>query len=131
MNKELKHIKTTGFKTPIKYFSSIEDNVMDSIKLENIINSDKVTGFEIPNDYFNSVEKQILNTTTEKENKTKVISLFSRQSFWYASSVAAAIIIMFAIFYPKSPNFDNLKVETIENYIFQETYTSDDLAILF
>ena len=66
MNKELKNIKTTGFKTPDNYFDTIEDNVMDNIKLNNILNS-KSTGQTTPEGYFDTIEDSVF----QKINSSK------------------------------------------------------------
>ena len=58
MNKELKNIKTTGFKTPDNYFDTIEDNVIDNIKLNDVLNNES-NGQTIPEGYFDSIEDSV------------------------------------------------------------------------
>ena len=75
MNKELKNIKTTGFKTPDNYFDTIEDNVMDNIKLNNILNS-KSTGQTTPEGYFDTIEDSVFQKINSSKKEIKVIDKF-------------------------------------------------------
>jgi len=129
MNKELKNIKTTGFKTPDNYFDTIEDNVMDNIKLNNILNS-KSTGQTTPEGYFDTIEDSVFQKITSSKKEIKVIRLFTRKNMFYAASIAAAIILMLIVVLPSNPSFSNLELETVENYIYQESYSSEDIAAL-
>jgi hypothetical protein len=129
MNKELKNIKTTGFKTPDNYFDTIEDNVMDNIKLNNILNS-KSTGQTTPEGYFDTIEDSVFQKINSSKKEIKVIRLFTRKNMFYAASIAAAIILMLIVVLPSNPSFSNLELETVENYIYQESYSSEDIAAL-
>jgi hypothetical protein len=129
MNKELKNIKTTGFKTPDNYFDTIEDNVMDNIKLNNILNS-KSTGQTIPEGYFDTIEDSVYKKITSSKKEIKVVRLFTRKNMFYAASLAAAIVLMLIVVLPSNPSFSNLELETVENYIYQESYSSEDIAAL-
>lgn len=128
MNKEFKHIKTTGFKTPKGYFNNLEDTIMSNIKLNETLNT-KSTGQKVPDGYFDSLEDRVFSKISNKK-EVKVISLFTRKNIFYAASIAAAIVIMFTIVIPSNPSFDNLKLETVENYIFEESYSSEEIAAL-
>ena len=129
MNKELKNIKTTGFKTPDNYFDTIEDNVMGNIKLNNILNS-KSTGQTTPEGYFDTIEDSVFQKINSSKKEIKVIRLFTRKNMFYAASIAAAIILMLIVVLPSNPSFSNLELETVENYIYQESYSSEDIAAL-
>ena len=129
MNKELKNIKTTGFKTPDNYFDAIEDNVMDTIKLKEILNSDS-NGQTIPVGYFDTIEESVFNKITSSKKEIKVVRLFTRKNMFYAASIAAVIILMLIVVLPSNPSFSNLELETVENYIFEEEYSSDEIAAL-
>ena len=129
MNKELKNIKITGFKTPDSYFDTIEDKVINNIKLEDILNS-KTTGQKTPDGYFDTIEDSVFEKITSSEKEVKVVRLFSRKNMFYAASIAAAIILMLIVILPSNPSFSNLELETVENYIYQESYSSEDIAAL-
>lgn len=131
MYKNLKHIKSTGFKTPKKYFDNLEDKIMQSLALDETLKSSKNTGFSAPEYYFGTLEDRILNSISQKNNKTKVIKLPSKQHIIYALSVAATIIILLAIFIPNQPSFENLNNESVENYMYEEALNNEDLAALF
>ena len=129
MNKELKNIKTTGFKTPDNYFDTIEDNVIDNIKLNDVLNNES-NGQTIPEGYFDSIEDSVFQKITSSKKEVKVIRLFTRKKMFYAASIAAAIILMLIVILPSNPSFSNLELETVENYIYQESYSSEDIAAL-
>ena len=85
---KLHHIKSTGFKTPDKYFESFENNLFDHLNKEESIAGIKTSGYTVPKDYFDSVEDHVfgkLNT----ENKS-VIRLQSRKTFYYIAGIAAS-----------------------------------------
>lgn len=131
MNKELKHIKTSGFKTPKDYFNTLEDSIMQSVKLDEQLDQLKDTGFKTPKSYFESIEDTVLKNVSHNQEEAKVISLFTKQQWIIVSSIAASIIFMLFILSPSNPSFDSLKIETVENYIYQENYATEDLAALF
>lgn len=126
MNKnKLHNIKNPGFKTPKDYFEGLEDSVMDQIKLQ-----DKITdiGFKVPDNYFDSFEDKVLDRITKKP---KVISLFTKRNLFYASSIAAALVLMFSIFINKNDlSFDDLEITSIENYIYEQDIDTYDMASL-
>jgi hypothetical protein len=130
MNKDLKNIKTTGFKVPKDYFNTLEDNILDKVKDDTILKDIKNPGFEIPNNYFNSVEDTIFNKLHSKESP-KVISLFNKRNIIYLSGVAAAIVIMFGIFM-NTGNSTNMALdyEVVETYIIDQNISSYEIASL-
>jgi len=123
---KLHNINETGFKTPKTYFDSLEDSIMNQIKLQKKIEG---AGFITPDNYFESLEDKIL----EKVNhQPKVISLFSKRNLFYATSIAAALVIMFSIFINKNElTFDDLETASIENYLNEEEIDSYEIASLF
>jgi len=128
----LKNIKNTGFKIPDNYFSSVEDNITDALKLEkNFLYTAKETGFKIPENYFDTLEKHI-NTKIEPKNTSKVIRLFSKRNLIYASGIAAAVLLFFNLsLFDKSVDFESLDFQTVESYIINEGIDSYELAALF
>ncbi|GAA4961257.1 hypothetical protein [Algibacter aquimarinus] len=130
-NENLNNIKTPGFKTPDNYFESFDDVLLNKLKTEKTLNTVKTTGFKTKKDYFDNLEDKILNKLSKK-NDTKVISLVSRKTIIYVSSIAAAILLLFnlSIFGRTTETFDNLETETVENYIIDENISSYEIAAL-
>lgn len=117
MQNNNKHIKT-GFKTPDNYFEKLEAQLLDEL------NPKMETGFTIPNDYFKNVNDKIIATNTKP---TKVIALFSRKNFMYASSIAAALVLGVYFLLPKENNvsFNDVTYASLIEYTddeFKNTY---------
>ncbi|SFD37707.1 hypothetical protein [Algibacter pectinivorans] len=130
-NKELHNIKSTGFKTPDDYFDSVEEKIFSKLNTESLLDSVDAPGFKVPDNYFESLNERILNKTISEE-KTKVISLFSRTNLIYVSSIAAAILLLFNLsIFDSKPTFDNLDIETVENYLEDESISTYEIAALF
>ncbi|NNK82608.1 MAG: hypothetical protein HKO92_05765 [Flavobacteriaceae bacterium] len=129
MNKELKHIKTTGFKTPKGYFDTLEDQVMSTINLKETLHID-APGFKIPKGYFDTLEDSVLSNLSDSTENKNVINLFSRKTVYYALSIAATILILIMVVLPSNPTFDSLKLETVENFIYEESFSSEEIAAL-
>ncbi len=126
MNKNnLHNIKDTGFKTPKNYFDSLEDSIMNQIKL---IEKVENTGFKVPGNYFESLDYNLFDKVAQKP---KVISLFTKRNLFYASSIAAALVLTFSIFINKDDiTFDDLEITSIENYLYDEDIDSYEIASL-
>lgn len=130
MQLNLNNIKNTGFKTPDNYFNAVEDNIMNAIKQESNLNLSKETGFKTPNNYFDSIEDAVINKI-ETKTTSKVIPLFSKRNLIYASSIAAAILIMFGIYLNKDNDIlEEIEYEIVENYILNQGISSYDIASL-
>jgi len=128
MDRNLKNIKASGFKTPENYFEGVEDSVLNQIHLKSIEGS----GFKIPEDYLDTLDDTII-AKVSKNNDTKVINLFSRKNLLYMSSVAAAVLLLFnlSIFESKRvASFDTLDTATLENYILSEYIDSYEISSL-
>lgn len=157
-NKKLHNIKKSGFKTPEGYFDAVEDTILNKIKedvtdlsnntgfnipdnyfenfdntiLDKIKNKEKIkidtTGFNTPDDYFNTVESSVF-TKINDDKDIKVVTLFSRKNILYASSIAAAIVILFSIFNTSNTNtFDTIDTELLANYLEEQELLTDDIA---
>jgi hypothetical protein len=126
MNKnKLHNIKDSGFKAPENYFDGLEDSIMDQIKLHEKIED---TGFKSPDNYFDLLEDKIIDRV---KHEPKVISLFNKRNLLYATSIAAALVIMFSIFINKSElTFADLETASIENYLNEEEIDSYEMASL-
>ncbi|GAA4242630.1 MULTISPECIES: hypothetical protein [Winogradskyella] len=125
------NIKDSGFKTPDHYFESLDNQIFERLNEKEIISGSKTPGFTVPNDYFNSVETKILEelkTTTKKP----VITLKSRNTFYYIAGIAASFVLLFSLVFNKDRiSFENIDTALIENYLYYEEYTNDDFASLF
>jgi hypothetical protein len=126
MNKnKLHNIKDSGFKVPKNYFDSLEDSIMNQIKLQEKIED---SGFKTPDNYFESLDDKILDKVA---HKPRVISLFTKRNLFYASSIAAALVIMFGILINNNDlTFDDLEIASIENYIYNEDIDTYEIASL-
>lgn len=125
-DRKLHNIKDSGFKVPKNYFDGLEDSIMNQIELQEKVSDH---GFKTPDNYFESLEDKILEKSTFKP---KVISLFTKRYLIYASSIAAAFVLMFAIFNKNDTiSFDDLETATIENYLFEKDISTFELVSLF
>ena len=126
--RHLENIKETGFKVPQNYFEEFEDSLITELKLKETCAD---SGFKVPTDYFKTVENDILKTVKETK-KPKVIKLRTWQKLSYATAVAASLIIMFSILFNNS-TVDINKIETasIETYILNEEFDTNEMATLF
>ncbi len=130
-NDKLKHIKSTGFKTPEGYFDSLEAKLNARLANEGRIQDIDNTGFEVPKDYFETLDGKILSKVSEPP-QGKVVTLFSRRNLVYISGVAAAILIAFTIFFKSDPLTDtDIDDEVVKTYILDEGISSYELAALF
>ncbi|SDR95065.1 hypothetical protein [Winogradskyella sediminis] len=129
-NSNLHNVITSGFKTPDNYFESFEADLLERLNEKEVIKASEVSGFTVPDDYFKTVENTVLeklNTTTEKP----VITLKPKSTFYYFSGIAASIVLLFSlVFNNDNITIDNLETELIENYLYHQDYSADDLATL-
>ncbi|WMI64528.1 hypothetical protein RBH94_10695 [Aestuariibaculum sp. YM273] len=131
---KLHNINNSGFKVPENYFDTLEDRLFTQAKLKASADS---SGFTMPENYLNTLEDNILSQVSEKET-AKVIPLFSRKNLLYASSIAAAITLLFTLSIQNTkPMLDGVDNETVESYLLNEdidlyeiasTLTAEDLA---
>ncbi|WP_298758526.1 hypothetical protein [uncultured Psychroserpens sp.] len=126
--KKLDTIKTSGFKTPKDYFSQVEEQILNEVKLIDKVDQ---SGFDVPESYFDSIEKDILDKINS-ENDSKVVSLVNWKKIMYTTAIAASLILMFNVFFNTGENvtWENLDTASIENYIEVEDYTTYELASL-
>ena len=125
--KKLDTINSSGFKVPKDYFSQVEEQILNEVHLKNKV---EVSGFHVPDSYFESLEEQIFEKL-ETKNETKVIKLFSWKKAMYASAIAATIVLMFNLFFTSETiTFESIEIATIENYLEDEGFTSNDFASL-
>lgn len=127
-----------GFKVPEDYFDTLENRLMDSVKLINPERVEKVKSaspFKVPDNYFDSFDEKVLDKINQEEKSTKVIGLFSnRRSFYYVAAVAAVFIALITttFFNPAQPvTIQSLESVALENYIIEslELSTTDIVEI--
>lgn len=122
--------KSKDIQVPEGYFDGLEDRIMKAISEESILNKQIDSGLKMPDNYLNTIEDSILDKIEDKE-EPKVIQLFSRRNIIYASSIAAALILMFSFYFNKEETtFGNIDVELVENYILDQNIDSYELASL-
>lgn len=111
-----KNKNISGFKTPENYFEDFDALLFSKI---DEVNLPKSAGFKIPENYFGNLDKKVFKSVKNSEKPTKVISLFPKKYFGYAASIAACLIIGFAVFNStrENENLDALQMAAIENYI--------------
>ncbi|WP_052823520.1 hypothetical protein [Neotamlana sedimentorum] len=127
-NKSLHNINKTGFKTPQDYFNNFDDSLLSVAKLKD---NASAPGFKIPDNYFKTLEVAVTEKISS-EKKPKVIPLFNKRNILYATSIAAAVVLLFSLtlFNNEKNSWNTLDIETVENYILDEELTSYDMATL-
>ncbi|WP_378172195.1 hypothetical protein [Aquimarina sp. SS2-1] len=117
---------SSGLKEPYNYFDTFETKLMEKLNTEtqepSVLSEKLKTGLTVPEKYFENLEDSILKQTIEKNNDTKVISIFSRANIIYFSGIAAmiAIIISITTFNQKETlSFDTVALSDIQKY-FEE-----------
>lgn len=125
---KIENINDTGFRVPENYLRDFEAHLLSEVKLKDTIPNN---GFKVPDTYFDTLEERIISRVSKTE-RPKVIPLFSKKSILYASTIAAAILLLFNIsFFEKEHiTFDSLDLETAENYIIDENISSYEIASL-
>lgn len=125
-NKKLHSIKSTGFKTPNQYFESFDAKLKHRLAEKELINDIDTSGFEVPEHYFDSVDDKIIR---KLKNDNAVITLKSRQSFYYFAGIAASLLLLFAI-YINYESTDDISAEMVKTYFQDSELDSYELAQL-
>ena len=129
MKTNLGHIKHSGYKVPKDYFDTLDNTIIDSIASNKF--KTESSGFNIPTDYFDTLEEKIMNTVSNNKKEAKVISLFNKKNLIYISGIAAAALIFISIYISKETvTFDSIEMELVENYLYTESISSEDLLSL-
>lgn len=124
-HEKLHNINHSGFKVPENYFDTLEDRLFTQARLKASVKS---SGFTMPENYLDTLEDQILSQVSKKE-EPKVISLFNRKNLLYASSIAAAVTLLFTLSIQKTkPTLDNVDNETVERYLLNEDIDLYEIA---
>lgn len=132
MKKEKIHnITSSGFKTPEHYFDSFEAELLKRIDNDMSISTIKSTGFSVPENYFETVDNTILDSLDTNSEKP-VIQLKPKNTFYYFAGIAASFVLLFSlVFNNKEINLNAIDTASIENYLYQEDYSNEELATLF
>ncbi len=120
-------VETSGLNTPTDYFEGLEDVILNKAKLNDKVSD---TGFKVPEDYFETVEDTIIKTTKQAP---KVISLFSKKTLLYTSSIAAAVALFFSLSIfgeGDTLSYADVDTEQLDSYVLNETQATD-IAALF
>ena len=127
MSQEKLHtIKNSGFKVPENYFDTLEDRLFTQAKLKASTDS---SGFTVPENYLDTLEDKILSQVSKQQEEPKVISLFNRKNLLYASSIAAAVTLLFTLSIQKTkPMLDGVDNETVESYLLNEDIDLYEIA---
>lgn len=127
--KKLHHIKSSGFKIPDGYLESVDDSIINRLKISNSLENHQNSGFKVPDQYFETFDDKIIEVISS-EKEVKVIPLMSWKKAIYVSGIAASIVLMVSLFnnYNNQPTFDSLEMAIIEDYISEEGLTREDMA---
>lgn len=127
--KRINNISKPGFKAPDNYFDSVEEGVFARLKSDNLKSMVEQTGFKIPDGYFDGLEERVEDKL--KGDEPKVIPLFSRKKLYYISGIAAAIVILLAVFLNRSSEeFQDLDYQMVETYIINQDISTYEIASL-
>ncbi|MGV6831568.1 MAG: hypothetical protein ACWA5P_08425 [bacterium] len=128
MSKKL-DIKNTGFETPKNYFDSVEDSVLAKLKTEKLKELVTNTGYEAPKEYLSNIEDSVLDKLSDKP--VKVISLNVKRMLYSVASIAAILVLYFAVFNSgNNSSLDSIESEVVERYFIDNGIDSDELASL-
>lgn len=125
MKKNLKTYKNKpGFKIPSNYMQDFEAKLLNSLDIDSTSNnSQNKNSFNVPEGYFDTLEKEVLAKVNMDASNGKVVSLFTRKSFYYAAAVAAVFITLISTVLFKAPDtnsINNLEYAALENYFNDE-----------
>ena len=127
----LHNVTSSGFKTPNNYFESFEADLFDRLNEKEEFNFSENAGFTVPKDYFDTVENNVLEKLNESSEKP-VISLKSKNTFYYVAGIAASFIILVGLVFNNDRiSLENIDTVLIENYLYQQEYSNDDFASMF
>ncbi|MFT5890307.1 MAG: hypothetical protein ACI9Y7_000397 [Dokdonia sp.] len=107
--------KTTNYKVPDDYFIDFQERLQVQIEFEEMVGPNRDAGFTVPEGYFSNFSEKLVQQT---QQPTKVVSLFKSKWMYAAASVAAIIILLFALSPSNTLNtFDSLENDTIAAYL--------------
>jgi hypothetical protein len=126
--KNIKSHKNSGFKTPVAYFDTLEDTILNKLALKSKVD---VSGFKTSDAYFNDFEDRLLKRIASEEKETKTIAFINRKTMVYISGIAAVLVLFFSLNKTSTvTSFETLDTATIDNYLLYNT-ESTELTGLF
>lgn len=134
---KLPYNQKTGFKVPSGYFDSLEHRIMEKVttspsREEEATHLPGKSPFKVPENYFESFESRLFEKIKPETKRSKVISLFNKESLYYVAGVAAvfvAILTTFLTSQPESISWDSLDMVILEDYIHESIqYSTGDLS---
>ncbi|WP_228851137.1 hypothetical protein [Aegicerativicinus sediminis] len=123
--------KGSGFKIPKDYLQDFDSSMYAKISEENLKSNIEASGFTVPKDYFSSFEKNLQSAMADKV-EPRVIPIFERPIIKVAMAIAAILVVYFSFFNSPttSTNFQKLETSSIDNYLSDISFTSEELATL-
>lgn len=132
---KLPYKKEAGFKVPDGYFDRLEDRLMDKVTEPLPSEKSGLPGnnpFKVPDNYFETFESRLLEKIEPETKRSKVISLFNKESLYYVAGVAAvfvAILTTFLTTQPEPLTWDSLDMAIMEDYIHERMeYSTGDVS---
>ncbi|RKS53318.1 hypothetical protein BC962_1568 [Gillisia mitskevichiae] len=122
MNLE-KYKNDSGFKVPDNYMEDFEVNLFEKLEISSLERKENKSGFQVPTDYFDTFEDTIQAKLNINSKRGRLINLFSNKQLYYASAIAAILLIVFSTGLLKSTqtsDLNNLDYAAIEQYIDEE-----------
>lgn len=125
MKKNFKTYKNnSGFKIPSNYMQDFDSKLSNSLDINSTLNkSQNIDGFKVPEGYFDSFENEIFAKINAKNSNGKIIQLFSKKRFYYATAVAAIFIALISTVLLKAPttnSINTLEYAALEDYFYEE-----------
>lgn len=125
----LHNIKTPGFKIPEDYLDTFEDRLFKKINTQDSLASISEPGYTVPDTYFDTFEAR-LEARLNNHQSPQVIKLRPWRKVALASSVAAAVLLLFTIIIRSQNELSINQIETasIEAYLKDQNLSSYDIA---
>ncbi len=120
---KLPYQQKSGFKVPENYFQDLEAKIMHKVTNdeESLETYKGQPGFALPPNYFEQLEETIFAKLELEAREKKVIPLWKKRKFYYATAVAAVFlaIISTVLFNPVLPetSMESIELSAIEEYI--------------
>lgn len=125
----LYHFKDAGFKTPEAYFDNFDERLFEKMAVQQEMASIKESGHKVPDHYFEDFDSKLLDRI-KKDTSPKARRLLPWKNAAVVTAIAAALLLMFAIFI-KSENpmsLNQIETVSIENYLTNEDLNIYDIA---
>lgn len=126
----------TGFQIPENYLADLEERLMSKVissEIEAAPVEKTKNAFQVPDTYFENLEDRVMNSIQGQQKKEpKVVSLFTREAFYYVAGVAAvliAIVTNISVQQPVPQSLDNLDMLSLESYLEESVdYSNPEIS---